>query len=957
MKKAKLVPVLLAFSLGFSNLTFAGVLGDADGNGYLTANDSAVALQYAVNSEVLSLTDEQLENADADKSGEISAYDAALILSKVLNAAYEFPDNSSSGDDSDTDTETTTEAETETTTEETTETTTEAYEGDYYILLADGDSRVYAYSDGAVGDELADQSAVTIDGDIINIEAAGTYYVEGSLSEGQLSVSSDLSKSESVAVYLMGVNVSNSTTAPFNGGGSKITVYLADGTTNTFTDSSSSAYTGYVTSAEPKGAFYSKRDLTIDESGTLVVNGNYSNGLVCGADLTIKGGANVTVNAVKNGIKGDNGVSFGKKAGKINVTTQTGDGIKSDAISSAKYYTSDGTKLSSKVSGIEADKGYVEIKGGTITITAGDDGIQTDNYFTMTAGTLDITSVAKGIKANEYQLYVVETGDDDNDYITYDSNGDIIYLNGTMSISGGTVTIDSGEDGLRASESLDISGGEIDITVGTGADGSTNDGIQAGTNTDTTSEASGGDTVTASENDGSGTITGRRGHKDRSGSTDDGIVSNGDFIMTDGTITGEADCDFFKVYENVEISGGSLDIVSGNDGIQAGKALETITDSDGNETENDSYTDGNITITGGTFNIAANEGISNSTITSETDPDSCKGIKATSNIDISGGTFTIDSADDCIHSNYNITITGGSFDLSTLDDGVHADYTLTLGSEDGEDDDFTIDIQTSYEGIEASVINMLSGTAYIYSTDDGINAAGYYDTDGTYYDDSSSDSSNSAGSSGSSGAMGPSSPGGWNGNMWGGGDQAADDSAPYGMLYIKGGCAYVYAPNGDGLDSNGSVEMSGGVVLVNGPGSSNTSNDVFDYGDDSSDYFKITGGTLIGAGYNMSSISLSLSGQGSASSSSSSQGGMGGPGGSSSGASSGSAGSPVKVTTNSGNIVFIPKVNWNYMYITTPDMSSGRSYTISSISSYSGGTQVLGVTENNTFYGLVENVN
>ncbi|MCD8158144.1 MAG: carbohydrate-binding domain-containing protein [Clostridiales bacterium] len=956
MKKERLISLLLVSCMTISSSVFGADLGDADGNGVLTANDSARVLSYVLDSESVVMTDEEMENADADKSGEITAYDALIILMKVLNSAYQFPDNSSSGGDSEetteTQTETTTEestaAETETTTEEITETTTETggssseeeseettvYSGSYYIALADGGSKVYAYSDGSVGDELTEQEAVTVDGDIIYIVEEGTYYVEGELSEGQLSVSSDLSKKKEVVIYLMGVDITNSATAPFNAGGSVVTVYLADGTVNTFTDNSTAAYSGYLTSAAPKGAFYSKRDLTIDESGTLVVNGNYSNGLVCGADLTVKGGANVTVNAVKNGIKGDNGVSFGKKTGEINVTAQTGDGIKSDAISSDTYYTSDGSQLSSAVYGIEADKGYVEIKGGTININAGGDGIQADNYFTMSAGTLDITSAAKGIKANECMLYVVETGDDDNDYITYDKGGNIIYLSGTLSISGGTITIDSGEDGLRGCESIDISGGTIDITVGTGADGGTNDGIQVGENTDTTSTDSDGNTVTTRETTLKGTITVSGGSVNISGATDDGIVSNGDFIMTDGTIIGEADCDFFKVYDNVEISGGTVDIVSGGDGIQSGKALVTTTDSDGNETEKDSYTDGNITITGGTFTILANEGISNTTVANETDPESCKGIKANTNLNISGGTFTVDSADDSIHSNYNVTITGGTFDLATLDDGVHADNVLTLGTENGAAEDFTIDISTSYEGIEGSVINLLSGTSYIYSTDDGINAAGYYDTAGNYYEETSSSGS-----------------GGWNGNMWGGGNQTADDTAPYGMLYVKGGCAYVEAPNGDGLDSNGSIEMSDGVVIVNGPGSSNTANDVFDYGDSGSDYFKVTGGTLIGAGYNMSNISISLSGQGSASTSSQSQsgpGGMGGPG-SQGGTTSSSAGNPVKATTDSGNIVFIPKLSWNYMYITTPDMTQGRSYTISSINSYSGGTEVLGVTENGKY--------
>ena len=42
------------------------------------------------------------------------------------------------------------------------------------------------------------------------------------------------------------------------------------------------------------------------------------------------------------------------------------------------------------------------------------------------------------------------------------------------------------------------------------------------------------------------------------------------------------------------------------------------------------------------------------------------------------GTFTIDSADDAIHSNDSIVINGGTFVMATGDDGMHADATLTI---------------------------------------------------------------------------------------------------------------------------------------------------------------------------------------------------------------------------------------------------------------------------------------
>lgn len=968
MKRKVILSMIMALSL-ISNTAVSGaglMYGDADSSQTLTSQDAAKVLQYVLDVNAVPMNDEELIKSDVDFNDKLTSNDAALILQKVLNGSFEFTKNETESTTATTEattkavtetttettteattkatTETTTEATTKATTEATTETTTEETTKDNedvtavgtYIGLADGNTKLYSYENGVVGDEVASSSAVAIDGDIITINEAGTYYMSGTLTNGQIVVSDTLTKSDIVEIYMLGVDVTNSAAAPFNGGGGKIKVYLADGTVNTFTDNSTDVYTGYTTTDEPKGAFYSDKDLTIDESGTLVVNGNYSNGLVCGADITVKGGANITVNAVKNGIKGDNSVSFGKKTGTITVTTASGDGIKSDAVNKAKYYTSDGTQLSTKVAGIEADKGYVEIKGGTFVINAGGDGIQADNYFTMSAGDVNITAAGKGIKANEALVNIVAEGDDGNDYLTYNTDGSEAVISSHIDISGGTVNIVSDEDGIRACENLNISGGDITVEAKTAADGTASDAVQVGENTDTSTTNSDGSTIVTKTITVRGTMTVSGGTVTVKGAADDAIVSNGDFIMTDGTISGTSSCDFLKVYDNINISGGSLDITPVGDAIQAGKALTTVTASNGTETDSD-YTEGNITISGGTFNIVANKGTSNTAITANSD--SCKGIKSTKYINISGGDFNINSADDCIHSDYNVTITGGNFELATLDDGVHAEYMLTLGDKSGSEKDFTLNVTNSYEGIEGSVIHINSGTTYVYSTDDGINAAGDYDVNGVYHESASGGSS--------FGQFGP------------GGGGGADSSSSNGMIYIDGGYVFVEAPNGDGLDSNGSLEMTDGVVIICGPGHS-AGNDVFDKGDGSNCYFKVTGGTLIGEGYNMAgNPSVTVSGQGYALSSSGSSGGFGGFGGpgqqSGSDTALGSAGNAVKVTTDNGNVVFIPKLNWAYMFISTPDMSANGSYTISQVNSYSGGTQVLGKTENGTFYGLVTN--
>ncbi len=172
---------------------------------------------------------------------------------------------------------------------------------------------------------------------------------------------------------------------------------------------------------------------------------------------------------------------------------------------------------------------------------------------------------------------------------------------------------------------------------------------------------------------------------------------------------------------------------------------------------------------------------------------SCKGIKADNDIIINGGTISISSHDDGIHTNSDVllengsygaatlTINGGTINITTDDDGLHADSTLTINGGN-------IIINKSYEGIEGTTIYFKGGTTQIKSSDDGINAKT--------------------------------------------------------TLYFQGGVVYLDA-NGDGIDSNGSVYMSGGIVFALGP--TNGGNGVIDIGDRGY-AFSFTGGLLLAIG-------------------------------------------------------------------------------------------------------------
>ena len=284
-------------------------------------------------------------------------------------------------------------------------------------------------------------------------------------------------------------------------------------------------------------------------------------------------------------------------------------------------------------------------------------------------------------------------------------------------------------------------------------------------------------------------------------SVDDGIRGKDYVIVQGGDVTVNAGGDGLKSDNEedatrgyVRIEDGTLDVTAGGDAIQAQTA---------------------VMVTAGELTLVSGGGHSSWLDESA----SAKGIKGGTSVTIDGGTFSIDSADDAIHSNGSIVINDGTFVLSTGDDGIHADATLEVNGGD-------IRITGSYEGLESAVITINGGDIRLVSSDDGINVA--------------------AGNDGSGFAMGPGRGGGAgqmppSGQMQGGwpGQDAFVTGDNY--LNIHGGYIVVDA-YGDGLDVNGPIEMTGGVVLISGP--TENMNGALDY----SGYFNITGGFLVAAG-------------------------------------------------------------------------------------------------------------
>ena len=272
--------------------------------------------------------------------------------------------------------------------------------------------------------------------------------------------------------------------------------------------------------------------------------------------------------------------------------------------------------------------------------------------------------------------------------------------------------------------------------------------------------------------------------------------------QSDG-VKAEPDSDDNDSEGTIEINGGVINVNSKNDAIQAGYKL---------------------IINGGTFNIKTFDGANTSGF--DKDTMSAKGIKCSTNehenieniITITGGTFTLNTRDDAIHSDYNITITGGTFDISTGDDGVHADQYLVLGKLNADNSLINMKIKQSYEGLEGANVYIYSGTYNIIASDDGINSAG----------DTTGNCANQGG-----GQMGP------------GGSRPRNlqqNQCFIFHIFIYGGEIYVNVES-DGLDANGDITISGGNLEIWGMPSGGDGDPI-----DQDGTLTITGGTILAGG-------------------------------------------------------------------------------------------------------------
>ena len=349
---------------------------------------------------------------------------------------------------------------------------------------------------------------------------------------------------------------------------------------------------------------------------------------------------------------------------------------------------------------------------------------------------------------------------------------------------------------------------------------------------------------------------------------DDGISLTGlesELYWESGTLTVTATGDGINAENNIRILNGALTLEAGDDGISAGGVT------------------GMLEITGGTVQITATD----------------KGIAAENTVTLAGGNVEIDAEDDGISTAGLFWMEDGKLAITTRDDGIHSDTAVEIRGG-------TVQIPSCYEGIEAVTIDVSGGEITIYPEDDGLNANGGTDSFGGAGFGGRGGFIGGPGGmfggpgSGMPGQTGEEEDGGFeppmmpdenrnerpeppmmpdeNGDVGAeapvmgsgeephepGTDAAAgerpamtmQDAASSEMtentetwIHVSGGSLTVInsvARDADGLDSNGDIIISGGVIRVSLTNSG--SNSALDYGSESGGVMEISGGEVIACG-------------------------------------------------------------------------------------------------------------
>lgn len=479
----------------------------------------------------------------------------------------------------------------ESTTAESSEVATDAdYDASAAVTISlDGDTAVCS------------SDAVSIDGGRITILDEGTYIFAGTLNDGQVVVNAD--DSDKVQIVLNGVRITSETSAViYSLEADKVFITLEDGTENFLANGG--AFEA-IDDNNIDAAVFSKTDLTLNGSGSLVVTSPAGHGVVSKDELTISGGS-YQVTAASHGFTGKDSVAIA--GGSFEIISGK-DGIHAENAEDAAW-------------------GCLYIEDGSFVINANGDAISATGALQIDDGSYTLTtgggSGAVTMKSSDMMQRFERPGADDTKETV--SSDDTVSCKGiktdsALTVNGGTYTLDTADDALHAGGDVTISGGEW--VIHTGDDGIHSDCavvIQAGTfSIPYCYEGIEGQTVTIEDGtfeitsnddgmnaaggaDGSGTSYGF-GHEDPFAVDEDCFIT-----INGGVITIVSDGDCLDSNGNLTINGGTLNLTCNSNGNTAIDTNGTYTNNGGSVTTNDGSENGTGGRNGGSKNGGMFEG-------------------------------------------------------------------------------------------------------------------------------------------------------------------------------------------------------------------------------------------------------------------------------------------------------------------------------------------------------------
>ncbi len=275
-----------------------------------------------------------------------------------------------------------------------------------------------------------------------------TYTLSGTSSDGEFYMSG----SYKATIELNGLTLTN-VTPVYSGAavhiqnGKRIKVKVATGTTNTLVDAASGSQ---------KGCLYIKGHAEFAQKGTLNITGNVKHGIKTGEYMTLKNATINVTSAVKDGISCNE--YFLMESGTINISGVGDEGIQCEP---------DGDVSTGETTDHEdEDSGNIYIEGGTLTVSADTEGIESKGELRITGGEVTVNAKDDAINAagdltiSGGYVYARSTGNDG-----IDANGNC-YIKGGLVYAIGTTTPEVAIDAnSEEQKKLYVTGGTI-IAIG-----------------------------------------------------------------------------------------------------------------------------------------------------------------------------------------------------------------------------------------------------------------------------------------------------------------------------------------------------------------------------------------------------------------------------------------------------------------------------------------------------------